>query len=189
MFCPFRFGKCSALLAGKIVHLRPNIVTNAVIVCRRTLATEATASVNELIKGYFHHGYPYQALVGLLEKHDGVRMHVRTLKRKLRDLGLKRKVCNHDEDTVRELVKQEMQGAGSLAGYRYIWHALRLRHHVNVPRSQVASIMKDIDPEGVQERRSRRLRRRAYVSYGPNFCWHVDGRCKFGYNSHYPTVL
>jgi len=47
--------------------------------------------------------------------------------------------------------------------------------------------MKDIDPEGVQERRSRRLRRRAYVSYGPNFCWHVDGRCKFGYKSHYSS--
>ena len=116
-------------------------------------------------------------------------MHVRTLKRKLKDLGLKRKEANHDEDIVRELIKQEMQGAGSLAGYRYIWHALRLRHHVNVPRSQVASIMKEIDPQGVQERRSRRLKRRAYVSYGPNFCWHLDGTCKLGYKSNYPTVL
>jgi len=95
----------------------PNIVTNIVI---QQNAMEATASVDELIKGYFHRGYPYQAIVGLLEKHDGVRIHVRTLKRELRDLGLKRKAGNHDEDTVRELIKQEMQGAGSLAGYRYI---------------------------------------------------------------------
>ena len=58
---------------------------------------------------------------------------------------------------------------------------------MNVPRSQVASIMKDIDLEGVQQRRSRQLRRRAYVSYGPNFCWHVDGRCKFGYKSHHSS--
>jgi len=42
------------------------------------------------------------------------------LKRELRDLGLKRKAGSHDEDTVPELLKQEMQGAGSLAGYRYI---------------------------------------------------------------------
>ena len=124
----------------------------------------------------------------LLEKQDDVRMHIRRLKRKLNDLVLKRKEANCD-DIVRELIKQEMQGAGSLAGYRYIWHALRLRHHVNVPRSQVASIMKEIDPQGVQERRSRRLKRRAYVSYGPNFCWHLDGRCKLGYKSSYPTVL
>ena len=139
---------------------------------------EGVCGVDELIKEYFHRGYAYQAIVDLLEKQDGVRMHVRTLKRKLRGLGLKRKGADHDEDIVRDLIKQEMEGAGSLAGYRYIWHALRLRHHVNVPRSRVACIMKEIDPEGVQERRSRRLRRRAYVSYGPNFCWHIDGRCK-----------
>jgi len=42
--------------------------------------------------------------------------------------------------------------------------------------------MKEIDPK-----RSRRLRRRAYVSYGPNFCWHIDGRCKLGDKSHYPS--
>ena len=126
--------------------------------------SEREASVDELIDGYFHCGYPYQAIVGLLEKQEGVQMHARMLKRKLEDLGLKRRAANHDEDIVRELIKQEMQGAGSLAGYRYIWHAPRLRHHVNVPRSQVASIMKEIDPQGVQERRSRRLKRRAKVN-------------------------
>ena len=93
---------------------------------------------SELIEVYFHRGYPYQAILGLLEKQDGVRMHIRTLKRILKDLGLKRKAANHDEDIVRELIKQEVQGAGSLAGYHYIWHAFRLRHHVNVLRSQVA---------------------------------------------------
>ena len=50
--------------------------------------------------------------MGLLEKQDGVRMRVRTLKRKLRYLGLKRKEAHHDEDIVRDLVKQEIQGAG-----------------------------------------------------------------------------
>ena len=82
--------------------------------------TEREANVDELIEGYFHRGYPYQAIVGLLGKKDGVRMHGRTLKRKLKDLGLKRKAANHDEGIVRELIKQEMQGARSLAGYRYI---------------------------------------------------------------------
>ena len=46
--------------------------------------TEREASVDELIEGYFHRGYPYQATVGLLEKQGGVRMHVRTLKRRLK---------------------------------------------------------------------------------------------------------
>ena len=71
--------------------------------------SEREASVDELIERYFHRGYPYQAIVGLLEKQDGVQMHVRTLKRKLEDLDLKRKAANHDEDILWELIKQEMQ--------------------------------------------------------------------------------
>ena len=30
-----------------------------------------------------------------------------------------------------------------------MWHILRLRHRMNVPRQLVASIMKQVDPEGV----------------------------------------
>ena len=32
-----------------------------------------------------------------------------------------------------------------------------------------------IDPEGVECRKPRRLRRRRYGTLGPNFLWHVDG--------------
>ena len=32
-----------------------------------------------------------------------------------------------------------------------------------------------IDPEGVERRRRRRLKRRKYVTPGPNFLWHIDG--------------
>ena len=53
-------------------------------------------------------------------------------------------------------IEKEMQDAGSLAGYRYIWHALRLRRLV------VSAIMREIDPDGVRERKARRLRRRTY---------------------------
>ena len=38
----------------------------------------------KLLKGYFHRGYPNAAIVSLVEKRHGARMHVRTLKRKLR---------------------------------------------------------------------------------------------------------
>ena len=36
-----------------------------------------------MLKEYFHRGYPYAAIVSLLEKHHGVPMHERMLKRKL----------------------------------------------------------------------------------------------------------
>ena len=102
-------------------------------------------------------------------------MHLRTLKRKLKDLGLKRRGEQFQEEVVRQAIEKDMREAGSLAGYRSIWHALRSRHGLIVPRHVVSTYMKDIDPVGVRERRSRRLRRRAYVSYGPNFVWHIDG--------------
>ena len=121
---------------------------------------EGPSSVDtvKLLEEYFHRGYPYQAIVDLLEKLHGVRMHVRTLNRRLKAL-----LC--------DLIKQEMQGAGSLAGFRYVWHSLRLRYQSVAP-----SYMREIDPEGVKERRARRLKRRTYTSEGPNFCWHIDGR-------------
>ena len=78
-------------------------------------AGECNESVDDIITEYFYRGYPYDAIVGLLEK-GGIYMHLRTLKRKLKELGLKRKETHQDEATVRRLIEQEMQGAGSLAG-------------------------------------------------------------------------
>ena len=53
-----------------------------------------------------------------------------------------------------------------------MWHGLRLRHHINIPGQVVATIMtimKEIDPDGVRERRARRLTRRNFISFRPNF--------------------
>ena len=41
------------------------------------------ADKGKLLKEYFHRGYPYAAIVSLLEKRHGIRIHVRTLERKL----------------------------------------------------------------------------------------------------------
>ena len=132
-------------------------------------------NIDNIIEGYFYRGYRYRDIVSLLAKHYGVQIHVRTLKRKLKDLGLKRRQTDFDEETVRLCIEKEIQEAGLLAGYRYIWHALRLRHHLIVPRGVVSDIMKEIDQDGVRERKVRRLRRRTYVSFGPNFARHIDG--------------
>ena len=91
-------------------------------------------------------------------------------------MGLSRRGTNVDEDMVRNIIAEEMIGAGRLAGYRSIWHALHLRHQVHAPRSLVARLVEELDPEGVEERRSRRLTRCRYTSLGPNFCWHIDGK-------------
>ena len=133
------------------------------------------ACICQRIGHYFHLGYPYQAIVSLLRK-DGVSISLSTLKRRLKELGLSRRGQDIDEEQLTNLIREEIRGAGRLAGYRSIWHALRIRHGVHVPRSLVAQILKEIDPVGVDFRRSRRLTRRRYVSLGPNFCWHIDGK-------------
>ena len=51
----------------------------------------AEKDIDEVITHYFHQDYPYDVIVGLLEKREGLQMCVRTLKRWLRSLGLKRK--------------------------------------------------------------------------------------------------
>jgi hypothetical protein len=134
-------------------------------------------NVEQLITHYFHYGYPYEAIVGLLEK-KGIHMCVRTLKRRLRILGLRRKgnATAINNGQIRAAIQHEIQGAGELSGYRTVWHALRLRHHIHVPRSLVAEIMKEIDPIGVEERRARRLKRRTFNSKGANATWHMDGK-------------
>ena len=62
-------------------------------------------------------------------------MCVRTLKRRLRSLGSMRqgnaRIIN--DSKIRSVIREEMRGPASLSGYRNIWHALKLRHHIHVP--------------------------------------------------------
>ena len=70
-------------------------------------------------------------------------------------------------------IEKEMQDTGSLADYCYVWHALRLRHHLTVPHRVVSAVMREIiDPDGDRESKVRGLRGRMYVSFRPNFAWH-----------------
>ena len=106
---------------------------------------------------------------------EGVVMHIRTLKRKLKDLGLSRRGCVVDKETLRSAISKEIAGPGCFAGYQSVWHALQLRHQIHVPRNKVARLIKEMDPQGVENRKARHLSRRRYLSLGPNFCWDIDG--------------
>jgi hypothetical protein len=102
-------------------------------------------------------------------------MSVRTLKRRLKDYNLSKRTENICEEQVRDVIWSEMRGTGCLAGYRKMWHILKLKHHLHVPRKLVERILKELDPEASSLRRNRRLKRRQYLSNGPNQCWHIDG--------------
>ena len=90
-------------------------------------------------------------------------------------------------DEVKSAIRNELDGPGSMSGYRAMWRILRLKYRIFVPRSVVMNALREIDPSGTSDRRRHRLTRRTYFSLGPNFCWHIDGYDKlkpYGFPIH-----
>lgn len=128
----------------------------------------------EIIHNYFNLGYENEVILQFLADYHGIRLGLSTLKRRLRDYGLKRRGNDVNVVQLRDIINETL-GSGESQGYRAVWHSLRFVHQIHVPRHLVAAILQEVDPVGVQQRRKRRLSQRRYVSYGPNFCWLVDG--------------
>ena len=53
----------------------------------------------------------------MLSKQHGNKMSERTLKNRLKEFGLRRKLALYDEAEVRRQIEQEMEGPGCMAGY------------------------------------------------------------------------
>ena len=96
-----------------------------------------------------------------------------TLKRKPTSLGLSRKT-NISDDELRSAIEKELGKSGCFVGYRKMWARIRKRG-VIVKRARVMTLLKELDPDGIESRRKKRLRRRAYRTIGSNFIWHIDG--------------
>ncbi|KAJ8312218.1 hypothetical protein KUTeg_009591 [Tegillarca granosa] len=63
---------------------------------------------------------------------------------------------------------------GQTYGYRWI-HSKCIQHGFVVSQDTVRQLVHIIDPEGIENRMRRRLKRRRYVNPGPNAMWHIDG--------------
>ena len=139
-----------------------------------------------VITEYFKKGFEYSAIVEMLEKEHNVTMSIRTLKSRLNEYGLKRRNVVYDEGVVRQRIDELLNGPGCMGGYRSIWHTLQLEG-IQVPRDVVEGIVRELDPEGCEERKAKRLKRRRFVSPGPNYSWHADGYDKlkpYGFPIH-----
>lgn len=139
-------------------------------------SSEDEHSERDIIKHYFDAGYKYATILSQLERHHNISMSIRTLKRRLDDYGLKKKKNEVDVEQIRRLIQEIIVGPGSMWGYRSVWHALRIRYKVHVPCKLVSTLLRELDPEGVNLRRQHKFSRRRYVSDGPNYCWHMDGK-------------
>ena len=139
-----------------------------------------------LIEYYFAREFQYDSIVDFLSKRHGISMSERTLRSRLNGYGLRRRSPAFNAHEIREIIREKLRGPGCMGGYRSMWHALRISGH-QVPRNIVEQLMRELDPEGCQIRRARRLRRRTYRVPGPNHCWHTDGYDKlkpYGFPIH-----
>lgn len=113
----------------------------------------------------------------LLKKNHQHEISYNTLLRRLKLYGMKRRNNFHDNERLERVyqrMKELVNGPSSCAGYRTMWHTLEMEG-LSVPRMFIQCALKDIDPEGSENRRRHRLKRRQYVNDGPNFAWHIDG--------------
>ena len=132
----------------------------------------------DLITSYFNQGLTNAEIVGFLVLRHGIVCSVRTLKRILKRLGLKRARHNNEsltEHIVGAVLEELENSCGSFMGYRQLTRRLRRKYDLKVRRDTVMRALRIIDPEGVERRQKRALKRRRYSTPGPNFLWHVDG--------------
>ena len=99
----------------------------------------------------------------------------------MKDFGLKRRDIDYDEMEVREHIRKQLDDPGCMVGYRHVWHTLQMQG-VSAPCIVVQKLLKEMDPEGTEERRHHVLRRRTYHNIGPNYAWHCDGYDKLKSN-------
>ena len=111
-----------------------------------------------------------------LRLYHNINISKRTLEGRLSYYGFRRRgFSNVTINELKNVIESEIQGPVSMRGYRGLWHSLKTNCGIIVQRDIVMNILRQIDPEGTNRRKARRLRRRKYVSEGPNSCWHVDG--------------
>ncbi len=92
-----------------------------------------------------------------LRHQHGVIISKRTLQRLCRKLNLFRRKNQTDIEEIASFVQSEMATSGRLQGYRWL-HLCAIRRGYVVSQETMRKVIKEIDPEGVELRRARRLR-------------------------------
>jgi hypothetical protein len=109
---------------------------------------------------YFHSSFEYNVILQFLSRYHGITMSSKTVCYRLKQFGLSRRHAPEeiDEERVAHLIRQKLNGDGCLLGYRAMWQLIRRKYHVKVPRRVVQRLLREIDPEGSNERIFHRLK-------------------------------
>lgn len=154
-----------------------NFVISADAVVPTYLPPDAGSSRFDLIKMYFQNGFTYKEILILLLSRHNITLSLSHLKQILTKLNLRRRqgVTYASIQVTAEAIINEMGDSGQCLGYRTMWRRLIKDHGLNVKRSTVMELLRELDPEGNASRKAHRLKRRRYILKGPNNVWHIDG--------------
>ena len=136
---------------------------------------------------YFRLGFNYTEILSFLALYHGVHLSLRHLKKILVSQGLCRKKIQSRVERAVDAIDQELQSRGSCIWYWQMHQRLLKDHRLLIDRETDQHLVKGVDPEGVELRSRKQLKRRKYVAAGPNFTWHLDGYDKlklFGFCIH-----
>jgi len=142
---------------------------------------------DNLIEQYFHLGLQHWEILAFLLLQHGIRLGIRQLKRILSRRGLTRRNNTSDVQDILHAIETELKGSGGIIGYRAMHQRLVNHHNLVIDKETVRTILRIVDPVGVENRSKHRLKRRQYRSKGPNYIWHMDGYDKlkpFGFCIH-----
>ena len=133
---------------------------------------------NDFIEYYFKRSFRYESI--LVDVHHKIKMSLRTLKRRVKVLGLNKSHATASAAVIKQIIEREIEEPSMLRDYRSMWNKLRTTYNIITPIDSVMEILREADLLHSNERRSRNLERRCYHSNGPNDTWHVDGFDKYG---------
>ncbi|XP_071133330.1 uncharacterized protein [Mytilus edulis] len=120
----------------------------------------------------FRKGYSYNEMKLLFEENLNIYISVRHLRRLANSMGLyKRKQSNLE--ICYTVIQGILSKSSGSHGYRLV-HQMCMKNNLVISMETVRLILL-LDPEGVSDRLRRRLKRRQYISRGPNYMWHMDG--------------
>ena len=145
--------------------------------------------LEEILTSYFYAGFTYTEILEFLNVYHGQQISLSTLKRRFKALGLHRRPLAPWRATIEEVnnaVQKELDASGVNLGYSRIWASLK-RQNILVRKKDVRKAILELNAEGVQQRRRRKLVSRIYRNLGPNYIWHIDGHDKlkpFGFSVH-----
>ena len=80
-------------------------------------------SKSDVIEYYFNLKYSNEIILVFLERFHGIKLSLRTLKRRLRLFGLRRRGNVIDEGTIRQAITTEISGPAQLQGYRSMYQS------------------------------------------------------------------